>query len=137
MQRTLALSGATLMVVSLLVGGLAAGAMSGTIPADGRMMLAAHLTGIMGVFFIYAVAWSLPMVNYGELGQKRLIWAVIISSWANLIIGTGKAPFGVHGVGYNDVGANNVVFILLNVFVVVPTIGAAAAWAWGLRAAKT
>lgn len=135
-QRMLAFSGASLMVASLLVGILAAGAMSGTLPVDGRMLLGAHLTGLMGVFFLFALAWSLPMVRYGQVGQSRLVWAVMTANWANLIIGTAKAPFGVHGVGYTEGAANNLVFVLLNVFVVVPTIAAAAAWAFGLRAPK-
>lgn len=136
LQRKMAFAGAVLMLVSLLVGGLAAGAMSGTIPLDGKMILAAHVTGVIGVFFIFAVAWSLPFLRYGEAGRKRLAWIVIISNWANLIIGTGKAPFGVHGVGYTESGANNLVFILLNLFVVVPTLVASAAWAYGLTKAS-
>lgn len=133
LQRTMAIWGAALMVASLLVGGLVAGAMTGTIPADAKMILAAHVTGILGVFFIFAVAWSLPMIRFSDVGRKRLGWLVIISSWANLIVGAGKAPFKVHGVGLTEDGANNIVFVLLNIFVVVPTLVASVAWAWGLR----
>lgn len=133
LQRVMAMWGAMLMVASLLVGGLAAGAMSGTLTIDGKMLLAAHVTGIIGVFFIFAVAWSLPALRYGETSRRRLAWAVVIANWANLLIGTAKAPLAVHGVGYTDSGANNVVFILLNLFVVVPTFVASVAWAWGLR----
>ena len=125
--------GAILLVASMAVGGLAAGGMSGQIPIDGKMLLAAHVTGIMGTFFILAVAWTLPHLRYSDAARARIAWLVIGANFANVIIGVGKAPFGVHGVGYTDSGANNVVFILLNVFVVVPTLVASAAWAWGLR----
>lgn len=133
LQQSLARSGAALMVASLLVGGLAALSMSGALPFDGRMMLGAHVTGVTGVFFVFAVAWTLPMLSFGETGRARLGWTVAGACWANLLVGTGKVAFKAHGVGLTGELANDVVFVLLNVLVVVPTLAATVAWVWGLR----
>ena len=137
MQRTMARHGAAMMVATLLVGGLAALSMSGSLPLDGKMLLSAHVTGVVGVFFVIAVAWTLPMLGYGDAGRARLALAIVLANWANLVIGTAKAGFAVHGVGLTGELANDVVFVLLNLLVVVPTLAGSIAWFWGLRPAKT
>lgn len=132
-QRSFSFYGALLLLLSLLNGGLVAGAMSGKLPMDARILLSAHVTGLIGSVFIFAAAFTLPLLSFGPVGRKRLMWTLVVANYANLIIGTAKSIPAVHGVDLNDNAANNVVFGLLNVFVVVPLLGAAIAWCLGLR----
>lgn len=136
-QRFVVRSGAWLLVLSLLSGGLVAAGMSGQLPIDGRIALGGHVTGLLGSLFLFAFAWSLPLLRYGPQGRRRLALALIVANYAGLILTEAKAFPAVHGVAITDSVANNVVFGLLNVFVVLPVLAGAIAWALGLRAATT
>lgn len=122
-----------MVVASMVVGALAAFALAGQMPGDGRMLLAAHVTGIIGALLVIAIAWTMPMLRYGDVGRARLALVVILAMWANLVIGTAKAYPAVHGVGLTGELANDVVFGLLNAFVVLPTFIGSIAWLWALR----
>lgn len=135
-QKFVAKSGAWLFAVSALFGGYAAGGLSGQIPIDGKMALGAHVTGLISALLLFAYAWTMPMLSYGEVGRKRLAWALIVSGFANLFIGSAKAIPAVHGIALTGDAANNVVFGLLNLFVVLPVLAGGFAWAWGFREKK-
>jgi (hydroxyamino)benzene mutase len=125
--------GAVLLLVGLLTGGYAAWAISGRIPVDAGTALGAHMTAMLGAFFIFAVAWSLPLLRYGPVGQRRLAWAVILPNYANWLITSVKAAFHIKGVDVSAEAGNNLVFAILNVTVVLPILAAAAAWVYGFR----
>lgn len=137
LTRTLARSGAGLVLLGLLTGIAAGGALSGRYSfIDGRIILGAHVAALMGAFFIFAVAWSLPMLQLGDQARSRLAWAVIVSNYANWLVTTIKSTMGVHGVDLSDDPRNNAVFGVLTVLVVLPSLAAAGVWVWSLGARR-
>jgi hydroxylaminobenzene mutase len=132
-SRLLAKSAAVLYLFAMATGGFAALALSGQIAADGHIALGAHVSAVMGSLILLGVAYTLPMLSYGDSGLKRLAWGFIIANFSNWVISSAKAFPAVHGVGFTGQGANDVVFVLLNIFVVAPSFAASIAWIWGLR----
>lgn len=131
-QRQAAFLGATLLIISFATGGLLAAAMSGKVSADSHVILAAHLNALFGCFWLCALAFTLPLTRFGELGAKRLVFLTAIPAYANWLITLVKAFFHVAGVALNGNTHNDAVFAALNVFVVLPSLGAAVVWAYGL-----
>ena len=122
---------ALLFLLGLLTGGGIAMVMTGALDADVRAMVASHLNALLGAFWIAAVAWSLPLLRYGELGQRRLALATVLPAYANWLVTAVKAVLRVHGVSLGGSAANSAVFVALNVAVVLPSLAAAAGWALG------
>lgn len=134
--RQLALNAAVLMLVGLLTGVFVAAAMTGKVNADSHAALASHLNALLGSVWMVAVAATVPMLRYGEKGITRLVWGVTVANFANWIITALKAFLRVSGVDATGERNNDFVFGLLTAFVVLPSVIAAAAWAWGLMPAK-
>jgi hydroxylaminobenzene mutase len=134
-SRFLGRSGAILIAISLFLGFFVAGAMTNKVPADAHSALAAHLNAMLGAFWIFAVAWSVPHLRYGEVGLKRLAWLVVVPNYANWVVTAVKAFWKVSGVDFIGEGKNDTIFGLLTAFVVIPSIAAALAWAYGFRRA--
>ena len=126
-------AGALLLFLGLLTGGYAAGAMTGQFAVDPHSALASHLSALLGAYWNFAVGWSLPLLRYGAVGKHRLAWGVIAPNFANWIVTAVKAAFHVSGVGVTHDTANNVVFGVLNVVVVIPTLAAGLMWMIGFR----
>lgn len=135
LQHRMAVAAAWLIFLGLATGGYAGLAMTGKLPADGHAALAAHLNALMGGFWILGVAWTLPMLKYGEVGLTRLAWAVIAPNYANWLITSVKAALKVPGLDFTGEAANDAVFVALNVAVVLPALAAAFFWARGFRRA--
>jgi hydroxylaminobenzene mutase len=133
LQRMAGFSGAVLLVIGLATGGLLAMAMTGKANADAHDVLAAHLNAILGCFWICALAFTLPFASFGETALRRLVLVTIVPNYANWLITTIKAFLKVAGVGLKGEPHNDAVFGALNVFVVLPALVAAIAWAWGLN----
>jgi len=98
-----------------------------------RLAVAAHLNGILGALWLIAVASTLDLLRYGEKGRARLAVLAAVAAWANWLITSVASVMGVRGLEYTGDPANNAVAALLQIFVVLPSLAAAAAWAWGLR----
>jgi hydroxylaminobenzene mutase len=124
------------MLLGLLTGGYVSSAMTGKIPADPHMALAAHLNALMGTFFLLGVAWTLPMLRYGAVGQQRLAWLVIVANFANWAVTGVKALLRVKGVDFMGEPANDAIFLTLTATVVLPSLAAAGAWVYGFRRAS-
>ena len=107
--------------------------MTNHVHADGHAALASHLNALMGTFLLCALGWTLPMLSYGETGKRRIAIVFIVSSFANWLITAVKAALFVAGIDVQGHAANDGVFIALQIFVVLPTIGAASAWILGFR----
>ncbi len=135
-QRLLGLAAASLTLVALLTGIYAAAAMTGKIHADGHTALASHLSALMGVFLLGTVGWTMPMLNYGDAGKRRLAIVLVVASFSNWLITGVKAMFFVAGIDLQGKAANDTVFGVLQVFVVLPMIAAAIAWILGFRSAR-
>jgi (hydroxyamino)benzene mutase len=134
--RLMAHAAAWLMLLGLLTGGYVSSAMTGKIPADPHMALAAHLNALMGTFFLLGVAWTLPMLRYGAVGQQRLAWLVILANFANWGVTGVKAMLRVKGVDFIGEPANDAIFVTLTATVVLPALAAAGAWVYGFRRAS-
>ena len=130
--RLLAAAGAILIAVSLLVGAVAGLALTKKVDADGAVLLAAHVAGLMGAFMIFGLGWSLPMLRLSAAAKVRLAWLVIVPNYANGAITTLKAFLGVHGLDFGPTSADSAVFVALNILVVLPILAATGAWIWGL-----
>jgi len=132
-QRMLGRSAALLFLISLLTGIYAGLAMTGKIPVDGHAALASHLNALMGTFLLLGFGWTLPMLRYGEVGQKRLALVFIGTSFANWIVTAVKAALKVAGLAMMGKPANDAIFVALQITVVLPTIIAAIAWVVGFK----
>ncbi len=132
-QRQLALWGAVLLLLGLLTGFYISAAMGQRLDVDVHSTVAAHLNAFLGAFWIFGVAWTLPMLRYGPVGQRRLSLAVIAPNYANWLITCLKAAVHVAGVDLGPSLANNAVLAGLTLFVVLPSLGAAVAWIAGFR----
>lgn len=131
-QRQAAFLGATLLIISFATGGLLAAALTGKVSADAHGILAAHLNALFGCFWLCALAFTLPLTRFEVTGAKRLVLLTAIPAYANWLVTMVKAFLHVAGVGLNGNAQNDAVFAALNVFVVLPSFGAAVGWAYGL-----
>ena len=95
------------------------------------MMLSAHVTGLIGACLLIGFAVSVPHLAHAPARTVLVARLLIVSNYANLIIGTGKAFLFVHGISAGGGTANTVVFALLTLFVVVPGLVSTFLWAVG------
>ena len=130
-QRRTGLLAAVLFLVGLLTGGFASSAMTGQIPADGHAALASHLNALLGGLWVMTLAWSMPMLRYSPTGLWRLALLTAVPNFANWAITALKALWRVAGISRTGETYNDIIFGLLTVFVVVPSLVAASAWVWG------
>jgi hydroxylaminobenzene mutase len=132
LRRRLAQAGAWLFFIGLVTGLWAAVVLTGQVTvAIPRLALAAHLNGLLGGLWLIAVAWTLDFLRYRERGRRRLAILVLTTTWANWLITLIASVLGARGLEYTGVLANDVVAALLQLFVVLPALAGAGAWAWG------
>ncbi|MFT3699253.1 MAG: hypothetical protein QM831_39260 [Kofleriaceae bacterium] len=132
LQRQTAASAAVLLVIAFGTGVLLGAAMTGKVNADPHEVVAAHLNAVLGCLWIAALAFTLPMLAFGEVGKRRLVYATVLSAYANWLITTVKAFLWVAGIEPGKSHSNDMVFMALTVFVVIPSFFAAIAWAYAL-----
>jgi hypothetical protein len=132
LQRKTAAAGAALLVASFGTGVLLGAAMTNKIDADVHQIVAAHLNAVLGSLWLVALAYTLPMLRFGEAGTKRLVLATVVPAYMNWLVTTIKSFLHVTGVDVTGDRWNDAVFATLGVFVVVPSFAAAIAWTWGL-----
>jgi hypothetical protein len=133
-SRHLSFYAAVLWFASLAIGGLAGLALGGQVDFyDGKIMLGAHLAGGMGALFLVAVAYTLPMLSLKPSHLRTLVWSTILANFSNTMISAFKAFLGVHGTAPVGGGSNILIFVLLNVFVVIPSFVGAGLWIYGFR----
>ena len=136
-QRRLAAAGALLFAIGIVTGLWSAAALTGKVVVPiPHLALAAHLNGILGGLWLLAVAFTFPFLRYGERGLGRLAVVAALPAWANWLITTLASLLGVRGIELTGVRQNDLVAVLLDLFVVMPTLVAVVAWAWGFRRAK-
>ena len=132
LQHRVAQLGAWLFVVGLLTGLWAGVVLTGKIVVPiPRLALAAHLNGLLGGLWLVAVATTLDRMRYGLAGRRRLAGLVVLATWANWLITLVASGLGVRGLEYTGDARNNAIALLLQLFVVAPSLVAALAWAWG------
>lgn len=129
--RDLTRNAAILMAIGLLTGGFVSAAMTGKVDADPGAALASHLNALLGCFWMVGVAYSMPMLRYGDAGLKRLVWITTVPNFANWAVTVLKSFLKVKGIDFASEGKNDFVFGLLTLFVVIPSFVAAGAWIYG------
>jgi hypothetical protein len=70
-------------------------------------------------------------MRYGLAGRLRLARLVVLATWANWLITLVASVLGVRGLEYTADARNNAIAVLLELFVVAPSLLGALAWAWG------
>jgi hydroxylaminobenzene mutase len=132
LQRQTAAAGAALLVLAFATGVLLGAVMTHKVSADVHEIVAAHLNAVLGSLWLFALAYTLPMLRFGELGTRRLVLATAVPAYMNWLVTTIKAFLHVSGVDVTGDRVNDAVFATLGVFVVGPSFGAAIAWTYGL-----
>ena len=133
-QEKLLKLGAALLGIGLLTGIWSALALSETIVVPiPRLALAAHLNGILGGLWMIAVALTFPFLSYNEKQKNNLAIMVTLPNWSNWFITLVASFLGVRGIQYNQNLTNNVVAVLLQLFVVIPSLVAAFYWYRGFK----
>jgi hypothetical protein len=133
---------AILMFIGLLTGIWAGGVLTNgralsmhfeKPPADGHVVLVAHLNALLGCFWMVSVAVTLESLRLGDGAKKLLAWGVTVVNYSNWAITLLKASLGVAGLEMVDGNSrNNVIAVLLILFVVLPGLAVSGAWVWGL-----
>ena len=136
-QKRLAMAGALLFLLGMLTGLWSAAALTGKVRVGiPHLALAAHLNGLLGGLWLIAVAWTFQFLRYSERGLRRLAVAVAVPAWANLIVTLIASFLGVNGLEYTGQRANDIVAILLQASVVLPTLIASGFWVYGFGGKK-
>ena len=131
-QKRLAMAGALLFLVGMITGLWAAAALTGKVKVGiPHLALATHLNGLLGGLWLIAVAWTFQFLRYGERGLRRLAFAVAVPAWANLIVTLMASFLGVNGLEYTGHSGNDVIAVLLQTLVVLPTLIASGFWVYG------
>lgn len=126
------MTGAVLFLVGMVTGLWSAAALTGKIKVGiPHLALAAHLNGLLGGLWLIAVAWTFQFLRYGERGLRRLALAVAVPAWANWIVTLVASFLGVNGLEYTGQRSNDVIAVLLQAAVVLPTLIASSFWVYG------
>jgi hydroxylaminobenzene mutase len=131
-KQRLAFCAALLFMLGGLTGIPLALAQTGKLDADARTLLSAHLNALAGAFWLLGLGWSLSHCRIGERLTAVLCGLVIVASFSNWALTGVKAVLGVHGLEFTGDVANDLVAGGLNALVVLPTLAAAALWAFAL-----
>lgn len=136
-QRRLAMAGALLFFIGMLTGLWSAAALTGLVKVGiPHLALAAHLNGILGGLWMIAVAWTFNFLHYGLKGQRWLTFGVGLAAWSNWLVTLAASFLGVTGLMYSGNHANDVIAVLLQTLVVIPSLVACGFWVWGFRELK-
>lgn len=131
-RHRLAQAGAWLFAIGLITGLWAAVVLTGKVPRPlPRLALAAHLNGLLGGLWLIGVSATLDRMRYGLAGRRRLAILVAFPAWANWLITLVASLLGVRGLEYTGDLSNNAIALSLQLFVVLPALAGALAWAWG------
>jgi hydroxylaminobenzene mutase len=137
LKRKLQATGAALFGVGMFTGVFSAAALTGMVKVGiPQLALAAHINALLGGLWLIALGTTLKSLHYGDRGKRRLALLTVIPAWANWAVTLLAAFLGVRGLEYTRDTANNVVAVLLQALVVLPTLLAVSAWVWGFRAIK-
>ncbi len=120
------------MVFSLLTGIFVSAAMTGKVNADPHSALASHLNALLGSLWLMAVVVTLPWLRFSIVGCRRVVLLTLVANVSNWLVTALKSFWRVAGVDATGEGRNDTIFGLLTALVVLPSLVAAGAWAYGL-----
>jgi hydroxylaminobenzene mutase len=134
LRHRTAASGAVLVAIGMVTGVWAGVALAGKVKVGiPHLALAAHLNALLGGFWLVLLASTLPMLSYGDVGKRRLMFATVVPAYGNWLVTLVASVLGVTGLDFTGDCANDAVAILLQLVVVLPSLAATGAWAWGFR----
>jgi hydroxylaminobenzene mutase len=116
------------LLTGLWVGATATGKVIVAIP---HLALSAHLNALFGGLWLIAVAFSLEFSNYSESQVKRLYLLVTVACWSNWFITLIASFLGVRGLSFTGDRDNDTIAVLLQIFVVLPSLIGAVYWVRG------
>jgi hydroxylaminobenzene mutase len=135
LRRRLASLGALLFALGMVTGLWAGLVLSDKVKvAMPHLALASHLNALLGCFWLLGLSYTLPMLSYGDAGKKRLAVLTLIPSYGNWLVTLLASVLGARGLEFTGNGSNDLIAVLLQVVVVIPTLVASGAWVWGFRA---
>jgi len=135
--RRLYLSGAVLFGLGALTGGLISAQVSGQIDAHLESLLGTHLNGLLGCFWLICVGTTWNRVNLSDRQAQILVASTVLAAYANWGVTLIKSFLKVQGINFSGQLSNDVVFGVLTLFVVVPTLLSATLWVKGLWRSET
>ena len=132
LSKAFAKSGAWLFAVGLFTGIWSAAALTGVVVVKiPHLALAAHLNGLLGGLWILAVAFTAPWLGFQLAGLRRLYALINIACWGNWLITLIASVVGVTGLNFVGELKNDSVAVLLQIFVVLPSLVGAGVWVRG------
>jgi hydroxylaminobenzene mutase len=117
------------MVTGLWAGLVLSDKVKVTIP---HLALASHLNALLGCFWLLGLSYTVPMLSYGERGKVRLAILTLVPAYGNWFVTLVASVLGARGLEFTGNGSNDLVAVLLQVVVVLPTLAACSGWCWGL-----
>jgi hydroxylaminobenzene mutase len=101
----------------------------GLIEASVPSMLASHLNGLLGGFWMLGVSYSLRWCHASEAQLKRMALLIITANYMNWLITLIKALCAVSAITWiKGQTANNLIHVLLIVGVVAPALWGSGMW---------
>ncbi len=135
LRRRTAASGALLFAIGMVTGLWSAAALTGKVKVGiPHLALAAHLNATLGGLWLIALASTLPMLSYTDAAKRRLVLLTRVPAYANWFVTLVASFLGVRGLDYTGDHGNDAIALLLQLSVVLPSLAASGAWAWGFRA---
>ncbi len=117
------------MVTGLWAGLVLSDKVKVTIP---HLALASHLNALLGCFWLLGLSYTVPMLSFGERGKMRLAILTLVPAYGNWFVTLVASVLGARGLEFTGNGSNDLVAVLLQVVVVLPTLAACSGWCWGL-----
>jgi hypothetical protein len=104
-----------------------------TPPRHERLALEAHIAAMLGAFWMIAVAYTLEHLRFGESGRRRMAQVVTLIAFGDWAVTILASVLDVRGIDFGGDAPNKIVAGLFQLLVVLPSLAASAAWAYGLR----
>jgi hydroxylaminobenzene mutase len=133
LRRRLAQLAALLFALGMVTGLWAGLVLSDKVKvAIPHLALASHLNALLGCFWLLGVSYTVPMLSFGERGKMRLAILTLVPAYGNWFVTLVASVLGARGLEFTGNGSNDLVAVLLQVVVVLPTLAACSGWCWGL-----
>ena len=131
-QHTMLKSASILILCALLTGLYMSLVAMKISPADFSTVLSSHLNALLGSFWIVSVAYSLKFCQLSAQKLSLLSRTIIVANFSNWFITLIKAHLHVQGIQLTQQTSNNIILVLLSLFVVIPALIASIIWIQGL-----
>ena len=130
-RRQLAFHGAIAIVLGLLAGFPFAFVILGQMNGDLRAWRMAHLEGLLNGLLLWAAAGIGAVLSLGDGAQRILVWALVVTAYANSLAAILAASAGERGLVPGGNLANMTVYVsfmvaVVAVFVAVGVVAAGA-----------